>query len=225
MRRVVVWDLPTRLFHWALFALVVIAYLSAEDEGLAYRVHVAAGYGIGGLLVFRLVWGVIGGRHARFADFARSLSHLRDYLKDLRRLRPRRYVGHNPVGTLMIVAMVATLAGVLLTGLYGGEDLHELLGELIVVLAVIHVLGVLADSLFTGENLVAAMINGRKSLDEREAAREPGPPPTWRALAALGLTALIAVAAFTQSSVLTWPPPAESEYEDDENGEYEDDDD
>ncbi|MDX1711322.1 MAG: cytochrome b/b6 domain-containing protein [Rhodovibrionaceae bacterium] len=224
MRNVLVWDLPTRVFHWALFALVVTAYLSAEDEGLAYQVHVAAGYGIGLLLVFRVIWGVIGGRHARFTDFARSLRYLRAYTRDLRSLRPTHYVGHNPLGTLMIIAMVATLVGVLLSGLYGGEDLHEFLGELIIVLAVVHVLGVLADSLLTRENLVRAMITGRKNLDEREAAREPGPPPPWRAFVAIGLAVLIAIGAFAQSTVLTWPPPAESEYEDEEDEEVEDDD-
>jgi len=232
MREVLVWDLPTRLFHWLLFGSVVLAYFTAEGEGLVHQVHVAAGYGVGVLLLFRLIWGVLGGRHARFDDFARNLRQLPGYLPGLLRLSPRRFVGHNPLGVVMIAAMVATLVGVLWTGLYGGEELHETLGNLIVILAVIHVLGVVADSLLTGENLVSAMITGRKRLADRDAADETGTAPaSWRSLAAAALTAVVTLGAFQQSETLKWPPSTEGEIEaeeqHDEGGDehhYEDDD-
>jgi cytochrome b len=212
MQRVTVWDLPTRIFHWSLFVLVITAYFTGEDEGLVYQIHVTAGYGIGLLLLFRLVWGVIGGRHARFTEFVRSLRDLSAYLRELRGLRAKRYVGHNPLGTLMVLVMMATLVAVLLSGLYGGEDLHEFLGEVIIVLAVVHVFGVLVDSLLTRENLIAAMITGDKKLSPSEAEREPGPPAPWRGLAALAVTLVIAILTFTQNEALKWPPPADGEF-------------
>ena len=219
MRRVLVWDLPTRIFHWALFVLVAVAYLTGEDEGVVHQVHVAAGYGIGALILFRVIWGFVGSAHSRFADFARNLRDLPAYLPGLLRLRPRSYVGHNPLGILMIAAMTATLVGVLVTGLYGGEELHELLANLIVILATVHVAGVLLDSLLTGENLIAAMIGGRKPLSAEAAEREPRPAPRWRALAAVAATVLVVVGGFMRSEALTWPPPTQGELEDAEHGE------
>jgi cytochrome b len=207
MTRVIVWDLPVRLFHWLLAASVLTAYLTAEAEGALAQVHVSAGYAIAGLLIFRVIWGVLGSRHARFADFARNLRQLPAYLPKLAQLKPPRFVGHNPVGVVMILAMTATLVGVLSTGLFGGgEELHETFGNLIIVLAGLHVLGVLLESVIGRENLVAAMIHGRKTLDADAACSEGRPAGPVRAAGALVATVLVAVAAIQASPALTWPP-------------------
>ena len=113
-----VWDLGVRLFHWSLVAFFVLAYLTGDDdEGGLATVHAWAGYVIIGLLAFRLVWGLIGSRYARFSDFIYSPSTIITYIKDLLRRRPKRYLGHNPLGGLMVVVMLLVLAAVSWTGL------------------------------------------------------------------------------------------------------------
>jgi cytochrome b len=183
-----IWDPLVRLFHWSLVLTFVAAYASGE-EWLA--LHVPAGYAIGALLVFRMVWGIVGPRHARFSDFVRSPAAIRAYLKDLVRLRAPRYLGHNPAGGAMVVALLASLAVTTVSGLalYGSaefagplqglvshapfwadvlEGLHEAAANVTVLLIVLHVGGVLVSSVLHRENLVRAMINGRKA---REVAR------------------------------------------------------
>ncbi len=222
MTAIRVWDLPTRLFHWLLFACVVVAYFTAEGEGSTHQIHVAAGYGIGVLLLFRVIWGFAGTRYARFAAFGRALKELPGYLPKLLQLRPTAYLGHNPVGLLMIAAMTVTLVLVLWSGLYGGEELHETVGNLIIILAGIHVLGVVADSVMTGDNLVRAMVTGvkQRAEDPGEGASIPSLFGGVRALAVLAVTAVLTVLGFSQSQALKWPPPMESEMEEHDDGEH-----
>jgi cytochrome b len=115
-----VWDPLIRIFHWSLVVLFVIAYLSGEEES---SIHTLSGYGIIGLLVFRLVWGFIGSTHARFSDFMFSPARVTVYLKSLFSNRPDRYAGHNPAGAYMIYALLLMLVVVSYTGLkvYGLE--------------------------------------------------------------------------------------------------------
>jgi len=116
-----VWDIGVRLFHWGLVALFVLAYISGEVE--TETLHAWAGYAIIGLLAFRIVWGFIGSRHARFADFIYSPGEIVAYLKGMLVTRPKHYLGHNPAGGLMVIAMLVTLVVVSWTGLlaYGSE--------------------------------------------------------------------------------------------------------
>ena len=185
-----VWDPLVRLFHWLLVAGFFIAYLSG-DEWLT--VHVWAGYLVAGLILFRLLWGFVGPRHARFSDFVVAPAQVRAYLTDMLKGRERRYLGHNPAGGLMIVALLLGLAAISLTGLalYGVEDqagplaglmagsgeftedvleeLHEFFANLTLLLVAIHVAGVVWESLRHGENLVRAMITGRKRAPRADA--------------------------------------------------------
>jgi cytochrome b len=108
-----VWDPLLRVFHWALVASVAIAWLAADE---IERVHVWAGYAVGALIAFRLVWGIVGPRHARFGGFLPSPGRLRSYLSALARRRAPRYLGHNPAGAVMIVALIATLSITVWTG-------------------------------------------------------------------------------------------------------------
>jgi cytochrome b len=180
-----VWDPFVRVFHWSLATLFLVAYATGDE---IEKVHVAAGYVIAGLIVARIVWGVIGPRHARFSSFVRPPREVLAYLRDVVLLRAPRYIGHNPAGAAMIVALLAALIGTCTTGYmmttdaYWGakwvQEVHELFANLTIGLVVAHVLGVLVASFEHRENLVASMMTGRKraadlSGPRTNAAREP----------------------------------------------------
>lgn len=181
-----VWDPLVRIFHWSLAAAFFIAYLT-EDDWL--DLHVYAGYTIAGLIAFRLLWGLIGTRHARFSDFVRPPSEVFAYLKDMITFHPKRYIGHNPAGGAMVVALLLSLVITVLTGLsvYGAEEmagplaglfayapkflgdvfeeLHEFFANFTLFLVVFHVVGVVLAGLQHGENLVRSMFNGKKRAE------------------------------------------------------------
>lgn len=181
-----IWDPLIRLFHWALVAGFFTAYL-VEDDWL--RLHVLAGYTVLGLVLFRLVWGLVGTRSARFASFVCSPSMTLAYLRDVLAMRARRYLGHNPAGGAMVVALLFTLAATAASGLavygyaefsgplagmmiavpdwFGGvlEDVHEFFADCTVLLVLLHVAGVALASLQHGENLVRSMFNGIKQKE------------------------------------------------------------
>ena len=181
-----VWDPLVRVFHWTLAVAFLTAYL-VEDDWLA--LHVLAGYTVLGLLLFRLVWGVIGTRHARFTDFVRSPAVVLAYLKDVLATRAKRYLGHNPAGGAMVVALLVSLLLTTVSGLalygyrefsgplagvmysaspgLGGvlQEVHEFCSQSTVVLVLLHLAGVALASLQHGENLVRSMISGRKQQE------------------------------------------------------------
>jgi cytochrome b len=121
----VVWDLPTRLFHWLLMTAVIIGFVTGFVSPEWWMgVHKWAGYAVVLLTLFRLVWGVFGSEYARFSNMARASRYLTDYLAGVLLLRPPHYFGHNPVGVLMMFARAATLICLTVTGLLvlGGEE-------------------------------------------------------------------------------------------------------
>ncbi len=111
--KVRVWDPLVRAFHWSLVGAFAIAWLTAEE---LQPVHEIAGYIVAALVAFRLAWGVIGSRYARFAQFLRGPSATLAYLGDVARGRERRYLGHNPAGAAMVLALLLTLSGTAFTG-------------------------------------------------------------------------------------------------------------
>jgi cytochrome b len=167
-----VWDRFVRFFHWSLVALFALAYATGDE---VERVHIAAGYAIAVLLAMRLVWGIVGPPQARFSSFVRRPREVLAYLRDVCRFRARRYVGHNPAGAAMILALLLALTATVVTGVmmttdaYWGaewvEDLHEALANVTVALILLHVAGVLIASFQHRENLVTAMVTGRKRAD------------------------------------------------------------
>lgn len=181
-KQIKVWDPLVRLFHWTLVGAFGIAWLT-EDEWM--DLHVTAGYIIMGLLLIRLLWGFIGTRHARFADFVTSPSTALNYLKQLSSFQAKRYIGHNPAGGLMIIALLFSLILASISGLaaygvegYGPlaewlhsygirndellEEVHEFFANLTLFLVLIHIAGVVVESLMHNENLVRAMFTGSK---------------------------------------------------------------
>jgi cytochrome b len=196
--RILVWDLPTRIFHWTLAMSFAIAFLTAESE--RWRdIHVLAGYILLGLLAFRLVWGLIGSRYARFSDFVPGLDPVRNYLKSVLKGQPIHYVGHNPLGAVAILALIGLgvtsgVSGWLLYEDVGGEgmkELHEVISNAMLAIVVLHVAGVLIASRLHRENLILGMISGRKR----------GPAGTGIASPRRGIGMLL-VAALT--GALTW---------------------
>lgn len=187
--RVRVWDPLVRVFHWSLAAGFATAYI-VEDHVL--DVHVAAGYLVLGLVIARLIWGVIGTRHARFSDFVRGPRETLRYLRSMLSFDAPRYLGHNPAGAAMIVMLLITLSLTGLSGLalYGAEEfsgplaglmsgvshevaegieeVHEFLANLTLTLVLLHLAGVLISSLAHRENLMAAMISGDKRRGDAE---------------------------------------------------------
>jgi cytochrome b len=169
-----VWDPLVRILHWTLAVAVIVAYATEDDAGAW---HERIGYVALAATVLRIGWGFAGTRHARFGDFVPGPARLHFYVGQLVRLREPRYVGHNPLGGVWIVAMLALVVA---TGASGwalsalGEDghhwleeLHEGLAGTLLAGAAIHVAGVAWESVRHGENLARAMWTGRK--------RAPGP--------------------------------------------------
>jgi cytochrome b len=166
-----VWDPLVRLIHWALAATVIFALMSDQSRSL----HKLAGYIAAGLVLLRILWGFVGSPHARFGDFVRSPAAVLAYLKDVALRHPRRYLGHNPAGGVMILALlglvlVASFSGWLsqtdrFFGVFWVEAIHAGSANLLIGLVVLHVLGVIISSLLHGENLIRAMFTGRKPAE------------------------------------------------------------
>lgn len=176
--RILVWDIPTRVFHWLLAGSFAGAFITAESE--AFRdVHVLFGYTMLVLIGFRMVWGVVGTRYARFSSFAFGPSSVVKYVKSLFTGSPRHYVGHNPAGSWAIYGLLALglLSGATGYAAYneiGGEwfeELHEAAANSMMVLVAVHVAGVLVSSLLHRENLVRSMINGYKMGESGQGVR------------------------------------------------------
>ena len=169
-----VWDPLVRILHWSLAVAVIVAYATGDHGGTW---HERIGYVALAAAVLRIGWGFAGTRHARFRDFVPGPSGLGLYVRQLMRFSEPRYVGHNPLGGVWIVAMLGLVVGAGASGwalsvlgerdYHWLEELHEGLAGALLAAAAIHVAGVAWESLRHGENLARAMVTGRK--------RSPGP--------------------------------------------------
>lgn len=165
-----VWDWPVRIFHWSLAACVFIAFFTGESERFSL-LHQTLGYVSGGLLAFRLVWGFVGTRHARFASFIKGPQAILAYVKSLGQDTPEHHVGHNPVGGVAVLLLMGLTALTAFSGwlIAGGdapgwqEELHEVSANSLMLVVAVHVLGVVLSSKQHKENLVRAMFTGFKS--------------------------------------------------------------
>ena len=166
------WDRPVRVLHWSLAVAIAVAWFSGEEE---LKRHEWAGYAALAVVVLRSVWGFIGTPYARFSEFVRRPGAVRDYAMAVVRHAEPRHLGHNPLGGWMIVALLAMVAGVGVTGwmytldafwgLAWLEWTHRTLAWSLVGLVMLHVAGVVFSSLRHRENLVVAMLTGFKRGD------------------------------------------------------------
>ena len=168
-----VWDPFVRIFHWSLVASFAIAWLSADDWK---DLHEWAGYCAALLISARLTWGFSGSRYARFRQFVRSPSAVKSFIAAMLRREEPRYLGHNPAGGVMILALMLVMAVTALTGwmytldVFWGEtwveNLHEAAATLMLWMVILHIAGVLHASHQHHENLVRSMIDGKKRSPE-----------------------------------------------------------
>jgi cytochrome b len=204
--RIYVWDVPTRVFHWLLVASYIGAWITYDDNRYL-DIHIYAGSTFLGLLIFRLLWGMIGSHYARFHAFAYDFPSVWAYLRDLATGRAERHLGHNPAGGWAIFAIIAlgfavTLAGLLVMGgeeqhgVFAGllpfpvaeaaREVHEALAWTLLALTVMHVTGVIVESFIHRENLIAAMITGYKT----------GIGPSGKPYGTIGAIVVLAVAGY-----------------------------
>ncbi|TAL02403.1 MAG: hypothetical protein EPO08_07155 [Rhodospirillaceae bacterium] len=240
-----VWDLPTRLFHWALVVLVLMSFVTAEGAwpdvplpagmpGGAHllphmTLHIWCGYCILVLLLFRIGWGVVGSSTSRFADFVRGPAAILDYVRGFMRRPFLRgpgafYTGHNPLGAVMVIVLLAALLAQAVTGLFAKDEddffgiavgplhgsvsdamgktlthIHHLGHEAIEDLVYLHILANLFYWLVRRENLIGAMITGRRRLQPGQSA----PPISFASgKSAVGLFALAVIVVWTALALL-----------------------
>ena len=208
-----VWDLPTRLFHWSLVVLVATSYVSIHEGWI--QIHLIAGYVMLGMIVFRLIWGVVGSETARFARFLKSPLAALAHLARMYRREEDREVGHNAAAGWMVIAMLLCLAVQVGSGLcantddsffvngplavYVGSDwsnqlsrLHAYNFDVLLVLIGVHLLAVVAYAVLKRQDLVRPMVTGKKRLPG--ATRQPRMASPLRAILVIAVAAVVAVA-------------------------------
>lgn len=180
--RILVWDWPTRVFHWALALSFLLAYVTGESDQWA-KLHVVAGYSLVGLIGFRLIWGFAGTRYALFKSFWPSIQSASRYLSSIIKGKPHHFVGHNPLGALAIVALLSLgvitgLTGWMIFEDIGGdwlEEVHEAAANLMLGVVGIHIAGIIFSGRMHGEKLVPAMLHGRKQGNPDQAIKTGRP--------------------------------------------------
>ncbi|MDE2586050.1 MAG: cytochrome b/b6 domain-containing protein [Betaproteobacteria bacterium] len=216
-RKIKLWDLPTRLFHWLLAATVAGALVSGQIGGNAMDWHGRLGLATIGLVVFRLVWGLAGSTYARFAQFLPRPAQVRAYLQGR-----WQSVGHNPLGALSVLALLLLIAAQAGTGLFANDDIafrgylysladsslsgqltevHELLSNLLIGLVVLHIAAVVFHTRVKKDNLVKPMLTGWKETEQDVPSASGG------GLLALVVALLLATAAVYGASGAWLPPP------------------
>lgn len=204
-----VWDLPTRIFHWSLAALVVVSVTAAQVGGNAMAWHFRSGYAVFTLLVFRIFWGLVGGRWSRFASFVHTPATTLRYLRGEHRPEENLDVGHNPLGAFSVFGLLVVLLAQVATGLFADDEIssagplvkfvsgatsslatswHKNFGQwLILALVLLHVTAILFYLLKKRHNLVRPMLTGDKPLG-------PGVPPSSDNLRSRGLALALLLA-------------------------------
>ena len=185
-KKVKVWDLPVRLFHWSLVGLVCLSAYTGLAGGLKeMNIHILSGLAILSLVLFRLVWGVVGGTHARFAEFVKGPKKTIDHVRhELLARRPSKSLGHNPLGGWMVAAMLGVLLILAATGLFANDDIfsegplaarvtkatsdrlttfHHWAGNILFVFIGLHLCAVFGYLFIRRENLIYPMVTGFKS--------------------------------------------------------------
>ena len=177
-KRVLIWDLPTRLFHGVLacgFAVAAILALGFGEHHPLFPYHAIAGLTIAAMLLLRVVWGLVGTRYARFGSFAFGPGAVITYLKGILSGEGNRHIGHNPASAWAIFTMLTLVVGLAVTGLMLGtgresvEDLHNILAWCLLAVVGAHILGVVTHTVRHRDNIIASMIHGKKDAGEEAA--------------------------------------------------------
>ena len=166
---ILVWDVPTRVFHWLLVISFAGAWFTSESERLQ-MIHYAFGYSAVALVLFRLVWGFIGTKYARFSQFVRGPKEMVEHVRGLLSNHQHAAPGHNPVGGIVMVGLMLLILLIGLTGYWGVKEFlgdfmseaHEAVASLALGLVIIHIAAAIMMSLLQKENLVRSMVNGKK---------------------------------------------------------------
>ena len=218
-----VWDLPTRLFHWLFVATICAQYITAKTDEMVW--HFRLGFFMIGLLTFRIIWGFVGPRHARFSTFLKSPGTVLAYMKQVHRVKDALHsVGHNPMGALMVVAMLLLVAAQVTTGLFSTDDIaftgpyypavsnalaeritgwHHFIFNFIIAAAVLHIAAILFYTFVKKHPLVPAMVHGYKPAGQVPSQESIPHSALWRALAVILIAA--GVVYLVQHEA---PPPA-----------------
>jgi cytochrome b len=195
--RILLWDLPMRIFHWGLVAAVLTAVVTGEIGGSWMSVHGKAGLSIVGLLAFRVTWGIVGSTHARFLHFVPTFDKIRTYLKG-----QWQGTGHNPLGALSVLSLLGLLGAQVGTGLFANDDIdftgplfdvidktlsnrltgwHQDLSYFLIGLIALHVIAIAFYVGIKKDNLVKPMVTGWKEVEEHS-VKAPDKKGSWFAL-------------------------------------------
>lgn len=223
LRAVYVWDLPVRLFHWSLVALVILSWASRELDYM--EVHRWSGYAILTLVVFRIGWGFAGSRHARFADFVRTPRAMRAYMADILAGAKAQHLGHNPAGGWSVMALLACLLVQAVTGLFVTDEvlfdgpffravseatahrlkqLHGINFNILLLLIGLHLTAIAFYRIAKGENLVRPMVTGTKWVSLDASAEDAPRVGWWRAPLVLACAAALVFGALSLAPGKAW---------------------
>lgn len=183
-KRILVWDLPVRLFHWLLVFCLIGSWYTSEGERGLIDIHMIFGYSILVLVLFRIFWGFIGTKHAKFTEFVPNKNELKGYLKNSN----TPYLGHNPLGSLMVLFMLLLLFLQAVSGLFMTDDIftnapyfdsvskntqnimsliHNNIFDIIVIVSILHIGAILYYLIAKKQNLISAMFTGKKWVDSK----------------------------------------------------------
>lgn len=209
---VYVWDLPVRVTHWSLVFLLGFLWWSGEEGGDWLTWHMRAGYAVLTLLLFRIVWGFVGSRHARFSAFVRGPGAVLSYMKTLPSRTAAVFASHNPLGALSVVLILLVLLVQVGTGLFANDDimteaplykyvskelsdrltsLHKLNFNLVLAVIGVHIAAVFYYLLYKSENLIKPMFTGRKMLPAENAAAQASGPGVVLAVVITAISAAL----------------------------------
>ena len=183
-----IWDIPTRIFHWLLVIFVFFSFITGKIGATAMKYHELSGFAVLSLVVFRLVWGFVGGQQSRFSAFVKGPATVFGYAASLLRNDSAHYIGHNPLGGWSIIAMLMSLLLQTGTGLFANDDiltegplyhlvskqtsdcltgLHHLNQKVLIVLIALHISAIMFYLIAKRENLLKPMITGKKAYEQK----------------------------------------------------------
>jgi len=181
-----IWDLPLRIFHWGIIILLACLWVTSDQDLGLLELHIKFGYTALGFIIFRIVWGIVGTKHSQFKNFIPSFTMLKRYIIDSRLGKLKSHIGHNPLGSLMVILMLLLMIGQATSGLFISDDIfsagpyngvfseqvekifkiiHTNAFDLLMIAAIFHVIAVIYYERVKKQAIIKAMINGKKQGD------------------------------------------------------------